>query len=153
VLHGLSFQRAYSYLDQLNRVRRFLARLESQNQDDVSQQDFMWAFFQNCWHLKDWIRGDVSVSRDINRAIQSAAHQSWALGICSDLANGTKHFENKTAEHSRMDTRITLGKSSVVDAVIDMGDGTTRSGLEVARQCLLDWEAILTRHNLPIACD
>jgi hypothetical protein len=42
------------------------------------------------------------------------------------------------------------GKPSVVSTVIDIGDGTTRDGLELARACVAEWERILTQAGLSI---
>ena len=42
------------------------------------------------------------------------------------------------------------GKPSVVSTVIDIGDGTTRDGLELARACVAEWERMLTQAGLSI---
>ena len=53
-----------SYLHQLDRARRFLARAEAiEGFADVDFQDVMWAFFQNCWHVKDWVLNDSKPER------------------------------------------------------------------------------------------
>ena len=46
------------YRDQLDRARRFLDRMEAPCSNEVEFQDMVWAFFQNCWHVKDWIEND-----------------------------------------------------------------------------------------------
>ena len=46
------------YRDQLDRARRFLDRIEQLAANDVEFQDMVWAFFQNGWHIKDWVRND-----------------------------------------------------------------------------------------------
>jgi len=38
----------------------------------------------------------------------------------------------------------------MVSIVIDMGDGTTRDGLDLGRACLAEWEGILTAAGLSI---
>ena len=63
--------------------------------DDVNEHDFqdmMWAAFQNCWHVKDWIMSDPNVSDAQKQAVLAMAHQSPDLGACQDLCNGTKHL-------------------------------------------------------------
>ena len=48
------------YMDQLNRVRRMLDRINRQDREPIEYGDDIWSFFQNCWHLKDWVKNDPS---------------------------------------------------------------------------------------------
>ncbi len=41
------------YIDELNRVRRMLDRLNRQDRSPNEYGDDLWSFFQNGWHLKD----------------------------------------------------------------------------------------------------
>ena len=122
---------ANSYRDQLDRVRRWLERIENQSdRRDVDYQDKSWAFFQFCWHLKDWVLNDAVVPASTKKIVKDAAHASKLLLVCRDMANGTKHMLNPpevSAAHSYTATRIvpSSGTPSVVSTVIDMGDGTT----------------------------
>jgi hypothetical protein len=149
----------HTYRDQLDRARRFLERAEDPNQRDIDHQDFIWAFFQNCWHLKEWIWHDDAVPADVRKTVKDAADTSPILRVCGDLCNGTKHLKLTSpkvgagAEHKYTETVITPGSGapSQVDTVIDMGDGTTSKGLEFAHKCLDEWEAILKRHGLNTA--
>lgn len=53
---------------------------------DVAR-DRLFHFFQDAYHLKDWIKNDPSVQGvAVERAITAE------LAVCADLANGTKHF-------------------------------------------------------------
>ena len=53
----------YPYQEQLKRVERWLSRIRHSSKHDRNQyEDFLWAFFQNCWHLKDWIMNDTNSS-------------------------------------------------------------------------------------------
>ena len=48
------------YIAQLKRVRRYLEKIQNRvrkSWDDYD--DDFWSFFQNCWHLKDWIRNEI----------------------------------------------------------------------------------------------
>ncbi len=53
-----------TYSVQLHRVKRYLQRFEeigsgkAHNQSTPDYDDDVYAFFQNCYHLKDWIKND-----------------------------------------------------------------------------------------------
>ena len=61
------------YRDQLDRARRFLARVEGPHASDVDFQDMMWACFQNCWHIRDWVENDPLLKR--RKAVRGAVPQ------------------------------------------------------------------------------
>jgi hypothetical protein len=162
VVRGLQTRSGHiGYRDQLDRARRFLDRVERpildeldlQELDDVAFQDEMWAFFQNCWHIKDWISNDPLVLSATKDAVISMAHQSQDLLICRDLSNGTKHFGLRDgAMHVRTDTTVDFERGFIeVDCVIDDGNGQEISGKALARRCVEEWERILDVHGLATA--
>lgn len=144
------------YINQLNRVQRFLKRLEHQARSSVDYDDDMWSFFQNCWHLKDWIKNDTALPVSFRESIEGIVSALPDLQVCADLANATKHLQLKSprvgAKHSHRSIEIFGGDSSrtKLDYFIDIGNGTTRNGLDLARQCVVEWERILTAQGLPI---
>src|SRR4051812_45562561 len=94
-----------AYGQQLARARRFLERYRRIRAVESSPdrppldviEDEMWAFFQNCWHVKDWLRHDPSVSEAVKDAAWNAVTASQPLMICADLANGIKHLSTDPA--------------------------------------------------------
>jgi hypothetical protein len=121
--------------------------------NDVDFQDMMWAFFQNCWHLKDWIKNDPLLSDAVRTAIDKAAHdKSSCLKMCRELCNGTKHLgERPGASHRHINTTIRPGAGpSEMDCVIDNGQGQLISGKKLAADCLAEWERILQSLGLSI---
>src|SRR5687767_6889445 len=52
--------------------------------------DVVYAFFQNCWHVKDWLRNDPSVAPLVGD-VERCVNDSDALSVCADMANGSKH--------------------------------------------------------------
>jgi hypothetical protein len=143
------------YRHQLDRVRRFLDRVEGPNANDVEFQDMMWAFFQNCWHLKDWVKNDPLASEVQKNSVIDQAHASALLGICRDLCNGTKHLgldQNPSsgtgAAHHHINITIKPGESSSIDCVVDDGHGSLISGRKLARDCVKEWERILQSEGL-----
>ncbi len=144
------------YRDQLDRTRRFLDRIEQpaygldgRRMTDVDFQDMVWAFFQNCWHVKDWVRHDPLVDQATKDAVWARVDQSVVLGICKQMCNGTKHLGVRPgASHDHIDTTIEPGGQTTMDCLIDDGAGALVSGKVLARQCVHEWESILQSHGL-----
>jgi hypothetical protein len=143
------------YRHQLDRVRRFLDRVEGPHTSDVEFQDMMWAFFQNCWHLKDWVDHDPLASDAQKKEVIDQAHASAPLKICRDLCNGTKHLgvdrkpsSGTGAAHDHVAITIVSGESSTIDCIVKDGFGSPISGKWFARDCVAEWERILQSAGL-----
>lgn len=146
---------ATGYRHQLDRARRFLARVQMATDDwadldDVEFQDMMWAFFQNCWHVKDWLKHDPSVSQAVKNAAIDLAHQSLHLKMCQQLCNGTKHLDTRPgASHHHVNTTIIPGAGiRELDCIVDDGTGRLISGKQLAKDCIAEWERILSSQGL-----
>ena len=140
------------FQDQFARVRRFLQRIQTHNRSATDYDDDMWAFFQNCWHLKDWIKHDPEVPLDVRNTIEKDAQGSSELMVCADLANASKHLFLTTprigAKHSHKNYRVVIGGQSKVEYFIDVGDGSKIDGVALAHRCIAAWESILNKRNL-----
>ena len=55
--------------------------------------DDVYAFFQNCYHLKDWIKNDPTLPSSIRSEVEDYIDQTRALSICADLCNALKHLK------------------------------------------------------------
>jgi hypothetical protein len=51
--------------------------------------DFLYAFFQAAYHMRDWLQNSGAASRTSLDALMSTNH---CLKLCRDLCNGSKHF-------------------------------------------------------------
>jgi hypothetical protein len=47
-----------AWQSQYDRLLRSLRKVERADEDPTVQLDDLFSFFQNCWHLKDWIKND-----------------------------------------------------------------------------------------------
>lgn len=82
--------------EQYDRVRRSHDRLSDiaggrEHASSDEARDALIHFFQDGWHLADWIANDPAVSVD-KSDIDEHVKSTQALKLCADLANGTKHF-------------------------------------------------------------
>jgi len=140
-----------SYNEQFERVKRLLKRIENQNRDQIDYEDDLWFFFQNAWHLKDWIENDASLSVATRNDIEKICEAYPRIMICADLANRTKHSEltrkiRTGAKHTRTDVTIKIGIGSEYKYTITDKDKTEYDALELAKGIVTDWEEIIKDH-------
>jgi hypothetical protein len=142
------------FQEQLARVRRFLKRIETHDRSWLDYDDDIWSFFQNCWHLKDWIKNDSAVPESVRTALEDELKNWPDLMVCVDLANATKHLQLNNprvgAKHSHKNYSIVVGSSSKVEYFIDKGDGSRVDGVTLADACVVAWEGVLAKFGLPL---
>jgi hypothetical protein len=135
--------------EQLARVHRWLERIQAREGPSLEYDDFLWAFFQNAWHLKDWIRNDTTIPKNVRDSVVNTAENSKNLQICADMANRTKHL---TLAFNRHDAAVTSrnitvfvgsSRSSESTHIITLNDGTKVVAQELAKAVVAEWEAIL----------
>lgn len=158
-----------AYREQFERVQRFLVRIESVNpklelvpEEQLEQEDMLWAFFQNSWHLKDWIASDDAAPTKLSKPIERLCKQYPSLMICADLANRTKHFRLK--KPPRVDAKVIRQIAVQVGDSAARGESTSMSEvryrytivdntgksydvLEIARQAVKDWKNLISSNG------
>lgn len=117
----------------------------------IDYQDDVWSFFQNCWHLKDWVKHDPLIPEDQKRRIKLAVEASRVLAIANDMAIGTKHLEahapRAPAEYAH--TRLSAsGAVSQIEGILAV-DGVLMNASVVAEECVTEWVTILAAEGLP----
>jgi hypothetical protein len=149
------------YIQQYRRVRRYLERIQDQDRDRIEYEDDLWSFFQNCWHLKDWLINDEdqSVSPELRDELKHRLSDGLGpyanLRICADLANRTKHLKLKNPwadAKARGDIKLDFTEEATptrLEYRITLDDNTEQSAVDVARQAVEEWEHILADHALP----
>jgi len=119
----------------------------------VDYDDAVLTFFQNAWHLKDWIRNDPTIPKPVADAIVSLVEVSPELLVCADLCNGAKHLRRTRsrlgADLSRFDMEFAPDNSNVTfEQYVDLRDGTTFAARDAADVAIRVWEGILRRNGL-----
>lgn len=146
------------YLEQLQRVRRYLERFSQlkagrpHTMSSDNYQDDIYAFFQNCYHLKDWIKNDP-VCNAWKPSPEKVINGSDDLRICADLANGLKHLRldnprsDQNPQFSQVPVHVIVsGSFSDAEEVFLQSTAviSTESGLidgyDVAVRCMAVWE-------------
>lgn len=100
-----------AYKEQFKRVQRWLSRFEelhcgrSHNRETDYYSDVVYTFFQNCFHLKDWLLNSKVINKEeLNRFI----NDNEEMRICRDLCNGSKHL---IIDSPSIDKNIQLGNT------------------------------------------
>jgi hypothetical protein len=142
------------YRDQLGRARRFRDRMFASNADATEFQDMAWAFFQNCWPVKDWVKNDQRIAGATRAAVTHAAEDpATPLKLCHELCNGTKHLmpRGATQGHAGYTLFLNSDRSNEIDFMVDDGKGNRVSARQLADDCLAEWERILASQGLAAA--
>jgi hypothetical protein len=137
--------------EQYPRVQRFYARIMDSSNHSVRYQDDLWSFFQQCWHLKDWIKNDKGIPRLVREGIEKEVYRRRYIKICGDLANRGKA---KMTRHISVHLYDTMGapdqsRSSVVYSYpILRVSGSKIDALDLAAKAMCQWEAVLKKWKL-----
>jgi len=96
-----------TYLDQTKRIVRSFNRLSKQNileriTDKIKDDNYH--FFQDCFHLKDWIKNDSDLPQIMRDEVENFVERSRFLKHVADIANATKHLQ--LTKYIRVDKEI-----------------------------------------------
>lgn len=145
--------------EQFFRVKRWHRRLEEINNGKIHDresdyyEDILYAFFQNCYHLKDWIINSGALAKDV---IDNFINSNTDLMICRDLCNGSKHLK---INNPSIDKNIIVNRR---EYSMSIGGGPTKievcywihagkylvNAFDLATNCVVQWEAFLKSRNL-----
>jgi hypothetical protein len=168
---------AGGYLEQYDRMHRWYAKFgdlhEGRRHDVMSENylDEVYAFFMSCFHLKDWIKNDHTVSGTIPSIGQEVEEYIYGdrilktggndhLKLCGDLCNSLKHMENRNRSRENPifgskqyglqlggeETIIKLEKFS-----IERDTKGPIDAFELATECLKAWDTFLSSKGLKIS--
>ena len=91
----ISIHNSGGWKGQYDRMKRWDKRLENYNCTitDVNHLndflDTLYSTYQNIFHLKDWLYNDKIFDQ---RTLNNFVNKNTEIGLCRDIANGTKHF-------------------------------------------------------------
>ncbi|WNB76905.1 hypothetical protein [Methylomonas koyamae] len=145
---------AEKYEEQLARVKRYFERFSkinggiSHTQESPNYDDDIYAFFQNCYHLKDWIKNDTYCK---TWNVEEFINSNPELQICADICNGRKHLKltkpprsNEAPKFAGREIKLNLGQGAVIAIKYTI---TTNSGeidaFELGQKCIAAWESFI----------
>jgi len=130
----------------------------SRNRDLFNYEDDVWHFFQDCWHLKDWIKNDDQISKVHRDSVENDANRSEALRICADLANRSKHLKltnrRLDADVSKRNLTINVGPPGEgfgeYNFVVLLEDGRELDAIAVAEDAMKEWRRLLEVYGVAV---
>jgi hypothetical protein len=130
---------------QFERVQRiFLRVLDNKDRKLVEYEDDVWNFFQNCWHLKDWIKNDrKGVAKATRTKIKGEVNAYPALVLIGELARKSSHLQVRFS--------VTGGDSKthgdILAKVIDE-DGEELLVKALATDAMKNWMVIVRKYRI-----
>jgi len=149
-----SWHKSLGWRGQLARVQRWQTRLhETQVIDDA--EDYSIAFFQGCYHLRDWVLFDQAMPRP---AVDLLFNNHAELRICGDLCNATKHRQLSFPKQSR---EFSIGRAyrdpgsgwfgpGQSETFTVLSDGQSYEVLSLVDTCVNLWITALRLHHADI---
>lgn len=160
---GGSLHKSDSWSGQWARTQRWHRRMKkaAMGEDEDQFFDYAYAFFQNCFQMRDWLKhsGKVPVSQ-----LNTFMGGHLELKLCRDICNGSKHF---TITDPSVDADFSLAREYVprgwpgeqrrghilFHEVTKTGQKTSKSlqGMnlaELADRCVKLWQGFLEDNQL-----
>jgi hypothetical protein len=156
------------YVEQYQRMirsyNRFAVMDQGQEYDRSSENydDEAFAFFLNCYHLKDWIKNDNAAGLAAQNDVENFINSSYPLKLCADICNSHKHLRLK-APRSDGNPRFAkrhyklLGDRTATTISLKFEIETSRGPVDaftLATQCVDEWKSFIISKCRPstIAC-
>jgi hypothetical protein len=145
------------YVEQYQRMIRSYARFVAMDQGQIYDRssekydDEVFAFFLNCYHLKDWIKNDRAAGLAAQNHVENFINSSYLLKLCADICNSHKHLRLK-APRSDGNPRFTkrhyklLGDRTATTISVKFEIETSRGPVDaftLATQCIDEWKAFI----------
>ena len=98
--------------EQFERMKRWYERIKKIDQGRPHNLSFVnlpsdyfydevYAFFLNCYHLRDWIENDDIVKPlELEKKVEHFMKQNVCMCVCRDICIGIKHLEQKSCPWS-----------------------------------------------------
>lgn len=120
--------------------------------------DEIYAFFLNCYHLKDWLRNDNAAPTSARKAVEDYVKTSPPLQICADICNSLKHLkrardpkskENPSFGGKKFSLELGWEQSPIISIKYDVQlNSGSKDAFKLATECVSHWDTFLTTHTL-----
>lgn len=153
----------YNAKDKYYSMKRAFERFEKINTDNgnsisnADPKDSAEDFFNQCYHLKDWIKKDLSLtlSSDIEKFIKNSS----ALSIASDYCNSQKHagldrwYKPKSGQTiNQINTHIKFDLTQygfIASGRLELTVGNKKyDAFSLAKDCIKEWDSFLLQNNI-----
>jgi hypothetical protein len=152
-----------AYRAQYDRMRRWYERFVALDQGRIHDMpseyylDEIYAFFMNCYHLKDWLRNDSSVATHVQQSVETHVNSNRSLRLCADICNSLKHLQltssrsGENPDFGKKQFSVSLGPglptTISLKYEVDTSSGPI-DAFDLATECIGAWETFLTLNGL-----
>lgn len=150
------------YIDQYERMKRWYRRfasLDHGRSHDVTSDNYVdeiYAFFMNCYHLKDWIKHDTTISAAVRQAVEPHINSNRPLMLCADICNSLKHLQltsNRSGESPTFGPKqfgLSLGGGPTTITLKYVVNTTTGpiDAFRLATECVAAWDTFVAANAL-----
>jgi hypothetical protein len=136
------------WVTQYDRMMRSYARLIDVHRTSHAYEDDLYHFFQDCWHLKDWIENDVALGK---LKVETKLLTFPEMRVVRDLAIACKHLtcaSTKTGAYvTATDVTVGIGGdprgAPTYTYWVTLDDGMQLIAQEIAHEVIGTWDRIL----------
>ena len=106
------------------------------------------AYFVACYQLKDQLKRDPGVPRDLKDEVEDFVHQQNVLGLVGGIANTYKHGQRtRTCDITRVVVEESGAFATITCRTKD-GHEVSRDCLDLAEEAVRAWRTYLREHGL-----
>ncbi|OIR16083.1 hypothetical protein GALL_35880 [mine drainage metagenome] len=153
----MKYNAADKYRSMLRSFER-IKRINTDNGNTISNTDARDAtedFFTQCYHFKDWLKKDSTLT--LSQNVEKFINASNALSLAADYCNSFKHAgldsqprSGQTLEgintHMRMDL---TPKGFVMSSSLELTiSGKKHDAFELAKRCIEEWDLFLISNKI-----
>lgn len=115
-------------------------------------------FFEDCWHLIDWIKRDLELPAAVRERVMKAATSSEPMGVCGAVANTSKHHTRWEGQAMAQVRAVKMpqgsGRWSPTVTITFRHPGTPEARNHDARtlatDCLSWWQSFIDQNELVV---
>jgi hypothetical protein len=138
--------------DELRECKDALGRwIRAESNQSPQWQDAVYTFFQDCYHLKDWVKNDPAAPNQ--SAVEKFITNSASLSLCADICNGSKHLK-LTSSRSGGTPQLKGYEASFrpiqssnwrkyYGTIRVESNGKVHDAFDLAQQCISEWKTFL----------
>jgi hypothetical protein len=145
--------------DRMQRWHNRFGKLDRGRPHDMPSEDYLdeiYAFFQNCYHLKDWIKNDGTVTQNVRDAVETYINSNRSLRLCADICNALKHLSlrnSRSGEEPEFGTKrfkLNLGRGQPTISLKCEVETTAGKvdAYQLASDCMDAWKTFLLSNGL-----
>ena len=148
-------------VDHWEKVKRQYSKVKeiqqgTMGEDSDNFKDQISHFFQDCFHLKDWIKKDEPRLKQKVEDLFDKTNGIESFKICADFANREKHAE--AVIRTRIDSNTSIKTQSVKVAIGSpvvsyyswqiMAGGNYYDVFKLAKDCMREWQKFIQSEGL-----